>query len=225
MVHRPLGGHRRPGPGRAPRSSGACSCRPGCCRGGPRPAGCSTCTDSWAGWPCSSPASTSPRWSPTPRSPSAGPTCSSRSPRRGTRPRSPSVSSPAYLLVAVQLSSMLMKHLPRRLWKWIHLSSYGLFWLGIAHGAMAGTDAGNPLYIAVFGVLDPARAVPHHLPGASPVDARRSAARAARRRPSADAVASGPDADPGRRRRRGDGRLPARRPDGRRLRGRHRGRR
>ena len=58
----------------------------------------------------------------------------------------------AYLLLAVQLSSMLMKHLPRRQWKWIHLSSYGLFWLGIAHGAMAGTDAGNPVYIAGFGV-------------------------------------------------------------------------
>ncbi|MEL7210224.1 MAG: ferric reductase-like transmembrane domain-containing protein [Actinomycetota bacterium] len=54
----------------------------------------------------------------------------------------------AYLLIAVQGSSMLMKRLPRRLWKWIHLSSYGLFWLGLVHGAMAGTDAGNPLYIA-----------------------------------------------------------------------------
>jgi DMSO/TMAO reductase YedYZ heme-binding membrane subunit len=53
-----------------------------------------------------------------------------------------------YLLLAVQVSSMMMKRLPRRLWKWIHLSSYGLFWLGIAHGAMAGTDAGHPLYIA-----------------------------------------------------------------------------
>ena len=52
-----------------------------------------------------------------------------------------------YLLVAVQLTSMVMKRLPRRLWKWIHLSSYGLFWLGIVHGAMAGTDAGNPLYV------------------------------------------------------------------------------
>lgn len=53
-----------------------------------------------------------------------------------------------YLLLAVQLTSVFMKRLPRRLWKWIHLSSYGLFWLGIAHGALAGTDAGNPLYIA-----------------------------------------------------------------------------
>jgi DMSO/TMAO reductase YedYZ heme-binding membrane subunit len=57
-----------------------------------------------------------------------------------------------YLLVAVQLSSMLMKRLPRRMWKWIHLSSYGLFWLGIAHGATAGTDAGHPLYIAATAV-------------------------------------------------------------------------
>ena len=57
-----------------------------------------------------------------------------------------------YLLLAVQLSSMLMKRLPRRLWKWIHLSSYGLFWLGITHGALAGTDAGNPIYIALTAI-------------------------------------------------------------------------
>jgi DMSO/TMAO reductase YedYZ heme-binding membrane subunit len=57
-----------------------------------------------------------------------------------------------YLLLAVQLSSVFMKRLPRRLWKWIHLSSYGLFWLGITHGALAGTDAGNPIYIVVTAI-------------------------------------------------------------------------
>jgi len=54
----------------------------------------------------------------------------------------------AWLLMAVQVTSIYMKRLPRRLWKWVHLSSYAMLWTGIVHGAMAGTDAGNPLYIA-----------------------------------------------------------------------------
>jgi len=54
----------------------------------------------------------------------------------------------AWLLIAIQVTSIYMKRLPRRLWKWIHLSSYGMLWTGIVHGAMAGTDAGNPVYIA-----------------------------------------------------------------------------
>ncbi len=54
----------------------------------------------------------------------------------------------AWLLAAIQVTSIYMKRLPRRLWKWVHLSSYAMLWTGIIHGAMAGTDAGNPLYIA-----------------------------------------------------------------------------
>ncbi len=51
-----------------------------------------------------------------------------------------------WLLVAVQVSSMMMRKLPRYLWKWIHLMSYLLLPLGLVHGIMAGTDAGTVWY-------------------------------------------------------------------------------
>lgn len=57
----------------------------------------------------------------------------------------------AYLLIAVQGTSMMMKRLPRRLWRWVHLSSYAVLVTGILHGAQAGTDSSHPLYLA--GVL------------------------------------------------------------------------
>jgi len=53
-----------------------------------------------------------------------------------------------YLLAAVEVTSLLQRRLPRRLWRWIHLSSYALFWLSVVHGATAGTDAGTPAYVA-----------------------------------------------------------------------------
>lgn len=52
-----------------------------------------------------------------------------------------------YLLLAVELSSLVMRRIPRRWWKQIHLTSYAMFWLGVLHGATAGTDAGNPVYV------------------------------------------------------------------------------
>lgn len=52
-----------------------------------------------------------------------------------------------WLLVAVQVTSLLKTRMPRRVWKLVHLSSYGMLWTGVIHGAMAGTDAGSPLYI------------------------------------------------------------------------------
>lgn len=56
-----------------------------------------------------------------------------------------------YFLLAVQGTSMMMKRLPRRWWRVIHMSSYGVLVMGIVHGAQAGTDISNPIYIA--GVL------------------------------------------------------------------------
>jgi len=53
-----------------------------------------------------------------------------------------------YLLVAVEGTSLLMKHLPRKLWRFVHFGSYALFWMAIVHGAMAGTDARHPVYLA-----------------------------------------------------------------------------
>ncbi len=58
-----------------------------------------------------------------------------------------------YLLLAVQLTSMMMKRIPRKWWKLIHMSSWGLFWTGLVHGVTAGTDAAHPAYIAVTGAM------------------------------------------------------------------------
>ena len=40
-----------------------------------------------------------------------------------------------YLLLAVEISSLVMNRIPRKWWK------------GALHGALAGTDAGNPIYV------------------------------------------------------------------------------
>jgi predicted ferric reductase len=58
-----------------------------------------------------------------------------------------------YLLIAVQVTSMFMKRIPRRWWKRVHMSSWLLFWTGLIHGITAGTDAANPVYIAVTGTM------------------------------------------------------------------------
>lgn len=49
-----------------------------------------------------------------------------------------------YLLIAVEASSLLMRHLPRRLWRAVHLSSYVAFWAATFHLLTAGSDAGHP---------------------------------------------------------------------------------
>jgi DMSO/TMAO reductase YedYZ heme-binding membrane subunit len=54
-----------------------------------------------------------------------------------------------YLLILVQTTSMLMKRLPRRLWKFVHYLSYAVIWLTSVHAALAGTDASNRVYQAV----------------------------------------------------------------------------
>ncbi len=51
-------------------------------------------------------------------------------------------------LIAVQLTSLAMKRLPRRVWRSIHLVSYAVFWLSSLHGTFAGSDATNRLYVA-----------------------------------------------------------------------------
>ena len=51
-----------------------------------------------------------------------------------------------WLLVAVQLTSLAMRRLPRRLWRIVHLLSYVAFWLTSMHAAFAGTDATSWLY-------------------------------------------------------------------------------
>lgn len=53
-----------------------------------------------------------------------------------------------WLLVLVGATSWAMRHLPRALWRGVHLLSYAAFFLVSLHGTLAGTDAGNPIYFA-----------------------------------------------------------------------------
>ena len=51
-----------------------------------------------------------------------------------------------YVLLAIELTSLAMRRLPRRVWHGIHLSSYALFALAMVHGLTAGTDRHNALF-------------------------------------------------------------------------------
>jgi DMSO/TMAO reductase YedYZ heme-binding membrane subunit len=51
-------------------------------------------------------------------------------------------------VVAVELTSLAMKHLRRSTWRAVHLTSYVVFVLTSLHGTFAGTDASNRLYLA-----------------------------------------------------------------------------
>jgi DMSO/TMAO reductase YedYZ heme-binding membrane subunit len=52
-----------------------------------------------------------------------------------------------YVLLAVEVTSLVMKRLPRKLWRAVHFASYAMFWLAVVHGARAGTDAAEPAYV------------------------------------------------------------------------------
>jgi predicted ferric reductase len=51
-----------------------------------------------------------------------------------------------WLLVAVQLTSLAMRRLPRRVWRMVHLTSYVAFWVASLHAAFAGTDTTSWFY-------------------------------------------------------------------------------
>jgi predicted ferric reductase len=46
-----------------------------------------------------------------------------------------------YLLVALEVTSLLMRRLPRRVWHAVHVSSYALFLSATVHGFTSGADA------------------------------------------------------------------------------------
>ena len=52
-----------------------------------------------------------------------------------------------YLLVAVEITSLLMRRLPRRLWRAVHMSSFAIFLLSTLHAITAGTDARSSVLI------------------------------------------------------------------------------
>lgn len=58
-----------------------------------------------------------------------------------------------YIVIVVELSSLMMRKLPRKVWYSIHLFSYVAFFMATVHGALAGTDRGNTVYIATVGAV------------------------------------------------------------------------
>jgi DMSO/TMAO reductase YedYZ heme-binding membrane subunit len=49
-----------------------------------------------------------------------------------------------YVLIAVELSSLAMKRLPRKLWRAVHMTSYLLFGSATVHAFTAGADSTHP---------------------------------------------------------------------------------
>ena len=81
-----------------------------------------------------------------------------------------------YLMVVIQLTSLVMHRLPRRLWHSVHLLSYVMFGFATVHGVLAGTDRANRVYVLavalivsvvtlglVFRVVRPQRVAPAEL--------------------------------------------------------------
>jgi sulfoxide reductase heme-binding subunit YedZ len=52
----------------------------------------------------------------------------------------------AWLLIAVELTSLAQRRLPRRLWHAVHLSSFVVFGASTVHALTAGTDSTNPWF-------------------------------------------------------------------------------
>jgi predicted ferric reductase len=50
-----------------------------------------------------------------------------------------------YLLLAVELTSLLMKRLPKKLWKGVHFSSYAMYAFATVHLLTAGSDSRSPV--------------------------------------------------------------------------------
>ena len=58
-----------------------------------------------------------------------------------------------YLMAAVQVTSLLMRRLPRKLWKSVHYLSFVLFFVASMHAAAAGSDTGAIWYRAISAAL------------------------------------------------------------------------
>ena len=51
-----------------------------------------------------------------------------------------------YLLVAVEVTSLAMRRIPRRTWRAVHLSSYAIYVTATVHGLTAGTDRHHAVF-------------------------------------------------------------------------------
>ncbi len=76
-----------------------------------------------------------------------------------------------WLLLAVELTSLVRSRLPQGLWRWIHLSSYALYAMATVHLLTAGSERNNPVlrwsvmvtvgavvFFTVYRVIGPGRA-------------------------------------------------------------------
>jgi predicted ferric reductase len=92
-----------------------------------------------------------------------------------------------YLLAAVEITSLLRKHLSKRVWRATHLLSFPLFVVATVHGITAGTDSGSTLLrgALLLGTLVVTAAVAvrvSQLEEGKPDDERRAAIAAMRHR-------------------------------------------
>ena len=55
----------------------------------------------------------------------------------------------AWLMAAVELTSLVRERLPERLWHSIHLTSYLILALGTVHAVLAGSDVTNPVIASI----------------------------------------------------------------------------
>lgn len=51
-----------------------------------------------------------------------------------------------YLLIAIELTSLAMRKMPRRTWHAVHLTSFVVFVVATVHGVTAGTDRHNAVF-------------------------------------------------------------------------------
>ncbi len=70
----------------------------------------------------------------------------------------------AYLLLAVEITSLLKKRIPARLWRSVHLTSYLLYAFATVHLLLAGMDRTNPVLRCERARLDRRRDLLHRLP-------------------------------------------------------------
>jgi DMSO/TMAO reductase YedYZ heme-binding membrane subunit len=45
-----------------------------------------------------------------------------------------------WLMVAIELTSLFMRRIPRRVWRYVHMTAFFSFAMSAAHGLQAGTD-------------------------------------------------------------------------------------
>ncbi len=50
-----------------------------------------------------------------------------------------------WLLVAIEVSSLVKRRLPEVVWRWMHTGAAPVFVLGMIHGLQAGSDPSNPI--------------------------------------------------------------------------------